>query len=567
MGKLNVTVLRYLTKEDFRVLTAIEMGMKNHELVPGPLAAAIANLKAGGVHKILKELCKHKLLSYERGKKYDGYRLTNTGYDYLALKSLTLRGSVSSFGNQIGIGKESNIYVVADEEGTPICLKLHRLGRTCFRNIKAKRDYHGRRHKASWLYLSRISATREFAYMTALYQRGFPVPKPIDFNRHCVLMELVNGWPMTQIHELRDAEQVYDDLMNLIVRLGNSGVIHGDFNEFNLMVADNGKPILIDFPQMMSTSHENAEYFFDRDVNCVRELFRRKYNYESEDYPKFSDLRREDDLDTEVHCTGYGFTKEMEKDLLQEYGMIEESDEEYEDDEDTAPKLVSTDKTANNYTNDELDEYRQQLENEISFSEVKSNNKADDSIRKYIESCTQYLGNIKIGPEVEIPEDAVTKITPPSKETKTEKEETKETKETESKDASNNNANIIANEVVDSDNASDKADKFSDACSLSSNDLETDNVPELADLDPNSRMYRLKMVEKLLSDARSQRSYSTTASTIAPSVVTDRIRRNMDKKEKIEMRKRCVAKGEASAVHRHRKENKDVVKEYAGWEF
>lgn len=52
-------------------------------------------------------------------------------------------------------------------------------------------------------------------------------------------------------------------------------------------------------------------------MQCVRELFRRKYNYESADYPKFSDLVREDDLDTEVHCTGYGFTKEMEKDLLQ----------------------------------------------------------------------------------------------------------------------------------------------------------------------------------------------------------------------------------------------------------
>ena len=56
--------------------------------------------------------------------------------------------------------------------------------------------------------------------------------------------------------------------------------------------------------------------FFERDVNCVREMFRRKFGYESEDYPKFSDLVREDDLDAEVHCTGYGFTKEMEKDLL-----------------------------------------------------------------------------------------------------------------------------------------------------------------------------------------------------------------------------------------------------------
>lgn len=107
-----------------------------------------------------------------------------------------MRGSVSSFGNQIGVGKESNIYTVADDEGTPLCLKLHRLGRVCFRNVKEKRDYHGKRHNVSWLYLSRISATREFAYMKALYDRDFPVPKPIDFNRHCVIMELVNGFPM-----------------------------------------------------------------------------------------------------------------------------------------------------------------------------------------------------------------------------------------------------------------------------------------------------------------------------------------------------------------------------------
>lgn len=71
-----------------------------------------------------------------------------------------------------------------------------RLGRTCFRNLKEKRDYHGRRHKAGWLYLSRISAQKEFAYMEALSKRDFPVPKPIDVNRHCVLMELINGHPL-----------------------------------------------------------------------------------------------------------------------------------------------------------------------------------------------------------------------------------------------------------------------------------------------------------------------------------------------------------------------------------
>jgi RIO kinase 2 len=61
------------------------------------------------------------------------------------------------------------------------------------------------------------------------------------------------------VYEVADVESLYDELMDLIVRLGNHGVIHGDFNEFNLMITDEGKPVLIDFPQMMSTSHPNAE--------------------------------------------------------------------------------------------------------------------------------------------------------------------------------------------------------------------------------------------------------------------------------------------------------------------
>lgn len=47
--------------------------------------------------------------------------------------------------------------------------------------------------------------------------------------------------------------------MNLIVRFAQHGVIHGDFNEFNIMISNEEKPIVIDFPQMMSVSHPNAE--------------------------------------------------------------------------------------------------------------------------------------------------------------------------------------------------------------------------------------------------------------------------------------------------------------------
>ena len=56
----------------------------------------------------------------------DGYRLTNLGYDFLALKTFVKRNVLQSFGNQIGVGKESDVYVVGDEEQKQLCLKIHR---------------------------------------------------------------------------------------------------------------------------------------------------------------------------------------------------------------------------------------------------------------------------------------------------------------------------------------------------------------------------------------------------------------------------------------------------------
>ncbi|XP_032701788.1 serine/threonine-protein kinase RIO2 isoform X2 [Lontra canadensis] len=212
----------------------------------------------------------------------------------------------------MGVGKESDIYIVANEEGQQFALKLHRLGRTSFRNLKNKRDYHKHRHNMSWLYLSRLSAMKEFAYMKALYERKFPVPKPIDYNRHAVVMELINGYPLCQIHHVEDPASVYDEAMELIVKLANHGLIHGDFNEFNLILDKDDHITMIDFPQMVSTSHPNAEWYFDRDVKCIRDFFMKRFSYESELYPTFSDIRREDSLDVEVSASGY--TKEMQTD-------------------------------------------------------------------------------------------------------------------------------------------------------------------------------------------------------------------------------------------------------------
>lgn len=64
-----------------------------------------------------------------------------------------------------------------------------------------------------------------------------------------------------QIHHVEDPASVYDEAMELIVKLANHGLIHGDFNEFNLILDKDDHITMIDFPQMVSTSHTNAEWY------------------------------------------------------------------------------------------------------------------------------------------------------------------------------------------------------------------------------------------------------------------------------------------------------------------
>lgn len=341
--KLDVNVLRYLSKDDFRVLTAVEMGQKNHELVPLELIDSISGLKHGGAFKSIKTLMRHKLLHHE-GKYYDGYRLTYMGYDFLAIRALVSRGHIAGVGRQIGVGKESDIFEVTNDDGEVFALKMHRLGRTSFRAVKSKRDYLGKRQNFSWLYLSRLAALKEYAFMKALYEHGFPVPQAIDNNRHAVLMSLVDARPMVQVRQMAHPARVYLSCMELLSRLAGKGLIHCDFNEFNLLINEDSEEItLIDFPQMVSVTHANAQELFERDVECIVRFFSKKVGYVPEldpalPYvrPVFSEVAvsgpgAEGTLDVELEASGF---RRQDAKALEEYiqaGGGQEGDEDGEE--------------------------------------------------------------------------------------------------------------------------------------------------------------------------------------------------------------------------------------------
>ncbi|KAF9776380.1 hypothetical protein IL306_005444 [Fusarium sp. DS 682] len=356
--KLDTRAMRHLASEDWRVLTAVEMGSKNHELVPTSLIEKISRLRggAGSVHKSISALAKVGLIARVKEAKYDGYRLTYGGLDYLALHTHAKRKDVYSVGNRIGVGKESDIMVVADHSGTQRVLKIHRLGRISFRTVKSNRDYLKNRQSGSWMYLSRLAAMKEFAFMKALREEGFPVPEPIAQSRHTIVMSLIDAFPLRQIAEVPDPASLYGDLISLILRLAKQGLIHGDFNEFNILVKENRtkseegeetltlEPVIIDFPQMVSMEHQNAEMYFDRDVNCIKRFFERRFHFvPTEPGPFFKQAKKTvgkdgvKRLDATVEASG--FTKKMLKDLeaaIKEKGdqVAQHSGDEDDEDED-----------------------------------------------------------------------------------------------------------------------------------------------------------------------------------------------------------------------------------------
>ncbi|XP_062456283.1 serine/threonine-protein kinase RIO2 isoform X1 [Rhea pennata] len=545
MGKLNVVMLRYLSREHFRVLTAVEMGMKNHEIVPASLIASIASLKHGGCNKILRELSKHKLLAYERTKTVQGYRLTNAGYDYLALKTLSSRQVINSVGNQMGVGKESDIYIVANEEEQQFALKLHRLGRTSFRSLKNKRDYHKHRHKMSWLYLSRLAAMKEFAYMKALHDRKFPVPKPVDYNRHAVVMELINGYPLCQVRQMEDPALVYSELMDLIVKLANHGLIHGDFNEFNLILDDDDRVTMIDFPQMVSTSHPNAEWYFDRDVKCIKEFFKKRFSYESELFPTFQDIRREYSLDIEIAASGY--TKEMQEDdeLLYPAGPDEDDHRiepsEFVEDPEGKFDFLSTDKENNGDFIQEVDDFS---ESRSSKGLTNCNEEADETESS---ENAQRLSMSELNSALEGVEGQTTPWNTSD--------------DAESSVIAFSEDKRITENTAEAENQTGQGEGHGDR------DGE-DECPDLVDLSTLNKQFRPYRNEENMAHVNEHRTRTKSitsvssvgsCSTIPPELVKQKIKRQLTKQQKAALRRR-LQKGEANIYTKQRRENMQNIK-------
>jgi RIO kinase 2 len=263
--------IRSLNKYEKTILLALERGMKGYSWVPLEQLKTATKLSESEINYRLSRLIAWGMVRFNPVP-YDGYSLVFGGYDTLALATLTRKGTISALGTQIGEGKESVVY---DALGLgPVAIKFHRIGQRSFSSARLNREYMPEEGHCPWLIASKKSAEREYLALTTLHP-AVSVPLPVDQNRHTVVMSLVSGQNLNRC-KLDEPGEVFDEILENVQKAYHAGIIHADLSEYNILMED-GKCVLIDWPQWMETGHQNAQEILERDIDNILTYFQRKY--------------------------------------------------------------------------------------------------------------------------------------------------------------------------------------------------------------------------------------------------------------------------------------------------
>ena len=284
MLQLVVTVLKLgelykmLDENCFKVLYSIEYYTGKYEYVPVRLICKKTKIPPKKLDAILGFLNSLKIIKRRLGYEV-GYSLTYKALDLIAIKSLVERGVLEAIGEKIGVGKESDIYEALGPGGVRLALKLHRLGRTSFKQTLRLRPYVLEKESTLWIEEAKLSAQREYKALHELSMYTKYVPKPIAYSRHAVVTDFIEGIELYKIRSLSDPNSVLEKVIEVVkIAYKKVGIVHGDLSEYNIIVSfPEENPKVIDWPQYLYSEHPSALEILKRDVMYVVRYFNKRF--------------------------------------------------------------------------------------------------------------------------------------------------------------------------------------------------------------------------------------------------------------------------------------------------
>jgi RIO kinase 1 len=193
---------------------------------------------------------------------------------------------------QLKSGKEAEVYVVTSR-GEYRCAKVYKEAQN--RSFKQASQYtEGRKAKSSRQARAMNKKSRygreemesewqntEVEALAMLATAGVRVPKIYNFHEGVVLLEMIvdsTGHAAPRLNDVtmsaEDARKHHETLIGEAVKMLCAGYIHGDLSEFNVLLSERG-PVIIDLPQAIQSTANNAFRLFERDINNLAAYFAR----------------------------------------------------------------------------------------------------------------------------------------------------------------------------------------------------------------------------------------------------------------------------------------------------
>lgn len=201
------------------------------------------------------------------------------------LQPLIDEGVIDEVLRPLKSGKEADVYVVRSGDEI-LCAKVYKdMAQRSFqqrvqyqegRKVRGSREQRAI-NKASRFGRKEQEAAWKNTEVDALYRlvdAGVRVPAPRGYYNGVLVMELVtdsDGHSAARLGEVdltaAQAREYHAFLVRQVVLMLCIDLIHGDLSEYNVLVGPDG-PVLIDFPQVVSASGNNAaRRMLQRDVN------------------------------------------------------------------------------------------------------------------------------------------------------------------------------------------------------------------------------------------------------------------------------------------------------------
>jgi serine/threonine-protein kinase RIO1 len=201
-------------------------------------------------------------------------------------------GDLDSVEGAIAIGKESTVLngiCKAVEAGTSqqedplkerrFAIKVHKQTLNAFRNRSdyVKEDFRFKNPRS----ILKIWTEKEYLNLMRLFRAEIPCPRPIQYRKHVLLMQLIEDEegkpaPKLQHHNFTSDEQkteIFGQVKDIMIKMYKQcRLVHADLSEFNLLIS-NDKIYVIDLAQATVLEHPQALVFLQRDIENVIRFF------------------------------------------------------------------------------------------------------------------------------------------------------------------------------------------------------------------------------------------------------------------------------------------------------